>query len=58
MNKIAIYGQNYIKETTQIAVEKLIDVLLEKEAKFLLKAIFSNQKSTVKTNAKVKHFSS
>ena len=57
MNKIAIYGQNYIKETTQIAVEKLIDVLFEKEAHVFIESEFlAIQKPDIKTNAKITAF--
>ena len=57
MKKVAIYGQNYIKEITQIAVEKLIDVLLEKKAEVFIEREFLNtQKAFVKDNTEIEIF--
>ncbi|REE07959.1 NAD+ kinase [Winogradskyella pacifica] len=58
MKKVAIYGQNYTKETTQIAVEKLIDVLIEKQAQvFIEREFLDTQKAIVKDNTEVTTFS-
>ncbi|WP_179335618.1 NAD kinase [Winogradskyella costae] len=58
MKKVAIYGQNYIKETTQIAVEKLIDVLLAKQAQvFIEREFLDTQKAFVKENTEITTFS-
>ncbi|WP_179349934.1 NAD kinase [Winogradskyella pacifica] len=58
MKKVAIYGQNYTKETTQIAVEKLIDVLIEKQAQvFIEREFLDTQKAIVKDNTEITTFS-
>ncbi|RCW93996.1 NAD+ kinase [Winogradskyella arenosi] len=57
MIKVAVYGQNYSKEITQQAVEKLIDVLIEKKAEIYVEAAFlETQFQQVKANAKIKTF--
>ena len=55
--KVAIYGQKYIKETAQKAVEKLIDVLLQKEAQVFIEHEFLEvQDAAIKQNAKLSTF--
>ncbi|REG88915.1 NAD kinase [Winogradskyella sediminis] len=55
--KVAIYGQNYIKETTQTAVEKLIDVLLEKHAEvFIEQEFLYTQIEEIQQNPKIDTF--
>ncbi|EPR71233.1 NAD kinase [Winogradskyella psychrotolerans RS-3] len=55
--KVAIYGQNYIKETTQLAVEKLVDILLKKQAQvFIEREFLDTQKTIVKDNIEVATF--
>ncbi|SDS62592.1 NAD kinase [Winogradskyella sediminis] len=55
--KVAIYGQNYIKETTQKAVEKLIDVLLEKHAEvFIEQEFLYTQIEEIQQNPKIDTF--
>ncbi|GGW67447.1 NAD+ kinase [Winogradskyella epiphytica] len=59
MRKVAIYGQNYIKETTQKAVEKLVEVLIEKQADiYIHREFLDTQFTQVKTNSKVDTFTS
>lgn len=49
--KIAVYGQNYIKDNTQEAVEKLLDFLLEKKVDVLFESDFiKTQNSTIQEN--------
>ncbi|SDI58070.1 NAD kinase [Winogradskyella thalassocola] len=55
--KVAIYGQNYVKETTQKAVEKLIDVLLKKQAQVFIEHEFlETQNIDIKQNSKISAF--
>ncbi|NRD21254.1 NAD kinase [Winogradskyella eckloniae] len=55
--KVAIYGQNYVKETTQKAVEQLLDVLLNKDANvFFEREFLTTQSSAVQNNASVQIF--
>jgi len=55
--KVAIYGQNYIKETTQKAVEKLIDVLLKKHAEvFIEQEFLHTQIEEIQQNPKIDTF--
>ncbi len=55
--KIAIYGQNYIKDTTQNAVEILLDFLLEKEANVFFESGFiKTQKSAIQNSSVVQKF--
>ncbi|MBC3847373.1 NAD kinase [Winogradskyella echinorum] len=55
--KIAIYGQNYIKNATQEAVEKLLDFLLEKEANvFFEKEFIKTQNSAIQKSSAVRTF--
>ncbi|MBU2929084.1 NAD kinase [Winogradskyella psychrotolerans] len=55
--KVAIYGQNYLKEITQQAVEKLIDVLLEKKAEIYVEEDFLiTQFQNVKDNPHINTF--
>ena len=55
--KVAIYGQNYVKETTQKAVEKLIDVLLKKQAQVFIEHEFlETQNIDIKQNSKIGAF--
>ncbi|MGB0980464.1 MAG: NAD kinase [Winogradskyella sp.] len=56
--KIAIYGQDYLKETTQKAAEQLLEVLLQKKATvFFETAFFKIQNTTVQNNSAIKTFS-
>jgi NAD+ kinase len=49
--KIAVYGQNYIKDNTQEAVEKLLDFLLEKKVDVFFESDFiKTQNSTIQEN--------
>ena len=55
--KIAIYGQNYIKDTTQKAVEKLLDFLLEKEATVFFESDFiKTQNSAIQNSSAIRTF--
>lgn len=55
--KIAIYSQNYVKDTTQKAVKKLLDVLIEKKAQIFIESAFLNlQNSEIQQNPKIKSF--
>jgi len=57
MIKVAVYGQNYLKEITQQAVEKLIEVLLEKDAEvYVEEAFLEIQFNNVKDNTKIHTF--
>ena len=57
MVKIAVYGQNYVKETTQKAVEKLLDFLLHKEVDvFFESAFLSIQPDSIKNNSAINKF--
>ena len=55
--KVAIYGQNYVKETTQKAVEQLLDVLLRKEANvFFERDFLKTQNSAIQNSSAVRKF--
>ncbi|WP_400074969.1 NAD kinase [Winogradskyella sp. R77965] len=55
--KIAIYGQNYVKDNTQKVVEKLLDFLLKKESTVYFEQNFiKTQKSTIQNSSSVKTF--
>lgn len=55
--KIAIYGQNYIKDTTQEAVEKLLAFLLKKKADVFLESDFiKTQNFAIQNNSAVRKF--
>lgn len=55
--KVAVYGQNYTKESTQKAVEKLLDFLLDNQANVFIEAEFLNtQTSTIQNNSAIKKF--
>jgi len=55
--KVAIYGQNYIKKASQKAVEKLLDVLLKKQAQVFIESEFLDaQNVDVKQHADIKTF--
>lgn len=55
--KIAIYGQNYIKDTTQEAVEKLLAFLLKKEVDVFLESDFiKTQNFAIQNNSAVRKF--
>jgi len=55
--KVAVYGQNYVKDTTQKAVEKLFDFLLEKEAHVFFESDFiKTQNSSIQNSSAVKTF--
>ncbi len=55
--KIAIYGQNYIKDTTQNAIEKLLDFLLEKEANvFIERDFIKTQNSAIQNSSAIRKF--
>ena len=56
--KVAVYGQNYAKESTQRAVEKLIDFLLTQEANILVQDDFiKTQNSAIQNDSNIKTFS-
>ena len=56
--KIAVYGQDYIKEATQKAAEHLLEVLLQKKATVFFETDFiKTQNVTVQNNAVIKTFS-
>lgn len=58
MMKIAIYGQNYAKDSTQNALEILVDVLLKYDAKIFVESDFlSQQHEVVLNNTALKTFS-
>ena len=55
--KIAVFGQTYIKDTTQKAVEKLLNFLLEKEVSVFFEADFlKTQNERIKHNPDVRKF--
>lgn len=55
--KVAIYGQNYVKETTQKAVEQLLDVLLRKEANVFFETEFiKTQNSAIQNSSAIRKF--
>lgn len=55
--KIAIYGQNYTKDTTQKAVEKLLAFLLDKKASVFFESEFiKTQNSLIQESSAVKTF--
>jgi len=55
--KIAVYGQNYVKDATQKAVEKLLDFLLKNDASVYFEEDFiKTQNSVIQNNAAVKTF--
>ena len=55
--KVAVYGQNYTKESTRKAVEKLLDFLLDNQANVFIEAEFLNtQTSTIQNNSAIKKF--
>ncbi|WP_299526474.1 NAD kinase [Winogradskyella sp.] len=55
--KVAVYGQNYTKESTQKAFEILIEVLLDHGVDILVEADFlSQQNETLQNNASIKTF--
>ena len=57
MTKVAIYGQNYSKETTQSAVERLLDVLLRKEVNVFFESEFiKTQNSAIQNSSAVRTF--
>ncbi len=56
--KVAIYGQNYVKDTSQKAVEQLLDFLLEKEVDILIEQKFlKTQKSEIQNSTLVGKYS-
>lgn len=58
MMKIAIYGQNYAKDSTQNALEILVDVLLRYDAEIFVESDFlSQQHEVVLNNKALKTFS-
>jgi len=57
MMKIAIYGQNYTKDASQKAVEKLLDFLLAKEADvFIEKEFLTTQNSAIQDSSAIRKF--
>lgn len=57
MMKVAIYGQNYVKDTTQNAVEKLLGYLLVKEVDvYFEKEFLQTQDTSVINNKNIKTF--
>ena len=57
MMKVAIYGQNYVKDTTQSAVEKLLGYLLVKEVDvYFEKEFLQTQDTSVINNKNIKTF--
>lgn len=58
MMKVAIYGQNYVKDSTQSALKILIEVLLKYEVKILVEAdFFDQQLEEIRNNTFLKTFS-
>lgn len=58
MMKIAIYGQNYAKDSTQNALEILVEVLLKYDAKIFVELDFlSRQHEKIQDNLALKTFS-
>ncbi len=58
MMKIAIYGQNYAKDSTQNALEILVEVLLKYDAKIFVESDFlSRQHEKIQDNSALKTFS-
>lgn len=56
--KIAIYGQNYAKDSTQNALEILVEVLLKYDAKIFVESDFlSRQHEKIQDNSALKTFS-
>lgn len=57
MMKVAIYGQNYVKDTTQSAVEKLLGYLLVKEVDvYFEKEFLQTQDTSVINNKNINTF--
>lgn len=55
--KIAVFGQNYIKDTTQESVEKLLNFLLKKDVTVVFESAFlKTQHPNIKNNPKVNSF--
>jgi len=55
--KVAIYGQNYIKDTTQKAVEKLLDFLSDKAVTVFFESDFiKTQNSAIQNSSAVRKF--
>lgn len=55
--KVAIYGQNYTKDITQVIVERLYNFLLKKEAIIYFEAEFiTTQNYAIQNSASVKRF--
>lgn len=55
--KVAIYGQNYVKETTQKAVEQLLNFLLLKNANvFFERKFIKTQNSAIQNSSAVRTF--
>ncbi|MFP4847099.1 NAD kinase [Winogradskyella sp. PE311] len=55
--KVAVYGQNYVKETTQKAVEKLLNFLLKKEVNvFIEREFIKTQNNAVRHNSSIRKF--
>ncbi|WP_299110620.1 NAD kinase [uncultured Winogradskyella sp.] len=56
--KVAIYGQNYIKDTSQKAVEQLLGFLIKKEVDVLIETTFlKTLNATIQNNSAIKKFS-
>jgi len=57
MMKVAVYGQNYVKETTQKAVQQLLNFLLLKNAKVYFESEFiKTQNKAILKNLEVQTF--
>jgi len=55
--KIAVFGQNYIKDTTQDAVEKLLNFLLKKDVSVVFENGFlKTQNQSIRNNPEVNSF--
>ncbi|WP_282031725.1 NAD kinase [Winogradskyella eximia] len=55
--KVAIYGQNYVKDTTQKAVERLLDILLRQQAYVFFESEFiTTQNAEIQNSSAISTF--
>ena len=55
--KVAIYGQNYVKDTTQKAVERLLDILLRQQANVFFESEFiTTQNAEIQNSSAISTF--
>ncbi|WP_405573602.1 NAD kinase [Winogradskyella sp. Asnod2-B02-A] len=55
--KVAVYGQNYVKDTTQKAVEQLLDILLREQAHVFFESEFiTTQNAEIQNSSAINTF--